>query len=65
VTAIVRAGAERIPDVEPLSAALVGHHAPPAAPHWGLGVVAANEAAIRFYRRPGLRVAFLELLGRP
>jgi ribosomal protein S18 acetylase RimI-like enzyme len=34
-------------------------------PIWGLGVVATNEAAIRLYRRHGLHVAFLEMLGRP
>lgn len=33
--------------------------------HWALTAVAANEAAIRFYRRHGFQAAFLELLGRP
>ncbi len=33
--------------------------------HWGLTAVATNEAALRFYRRHGLEVAFLEMLGRP
>jgi ribosomal protein S18 acetylase RimI-like enzyme len=33
--------------------------------HWGLATAATNEAAIRFYRRQGFDVAFLEMLGRP
>jgi ribosomal protein S18 acetylase RimI-like enzyme len=33
--------------------------------HWGLSTVATNEGAIRFYRRQGFEVAFLEMLGRP
>ena len=33
--------------------------------HLGLGVVAANEAAIRFYRRHGFQPAFVEMTARP
>lgn len=33
--------------------------------HLGLGVVAANEDAIRFYRRHGFEPAFLEMIARP
>ena len=33
--------------------------------HLGISVLAVNEDAIRFYRRHGFEVAFLEMLGRP
>jgi GNAT superfamily N-acetyltransferase len=110
VTEIVRAGAERVAELEPLWVALTEHHGgiAPAmgelraqddtwrrrrefyeralgepgigsalldrareearaagCTHWGLSVVAGNQAAIRFYRRHGFEVAFLEMLGRP
>jgi hypothetical protein len=33
--------------------------------HLGLGVVAGNEDAIRFYRRHGFEPAFIEMIARP
>jgi len=33
--------------------------------HLGLGVVAGNEDAIRFYRRHGFEPAFVEMIARP
>jgi hypothetical protein len=54
---IVRAGAERIPDLQPLWESLSRHHAevaPELVGHVVVSVIASNADAVRFYERLGL-----------